>query len=97
MISPDVAAMSLTDAAGERHEFNHIANCSRESAGALDGFCSKSHLAECVFCAEILMRRLFVLSELERLFLAECVEIFGRNWSGELHRVLARGGKWRIG
>ena len=52
--------------------------------GGIDDFCSKSHLAESAFCVDILSRRLFVLNELERLFLAECVEIFGSNWCAKL-------------
>ena len=53
--------------------------------------------AGCAFCAAISSRLLFVLNELERLFLAECVAIFGGNWTAELRFVLRRGGKWMTG
>jgi hypothetical protein len=48
------------------HAARTLVGCA-DARGALsrDDFGSKSHLAECAFCAAILSRRLFVLNELE--------------------------------
>jgi hypothetical protein len=56
-------------------------------------FGSKSHLAESVFCVGILSRQLFVLNELERLFLAGCVEIFCTNCTAQNCAFVFRRGR----